>query len=208
MVGNTHRSGRSKLIHSTYRCPSKRYACFNKEINREYLESYVVNLLGEHIFNTHALKSLTKKINKHAAAQKHQVTKNTEGIQKSLAEIDLAINNIANAIASGLLSDALRVRLQQLEQEKATLIASLRLPAPSNEIIIDPPTILAEYHSLQHSPNSPAYKEFIANFIDRIVVGRYAIAITLKTGLDVCTALDTTVTARRQEVYTQYKRPG
>lgn len=208
MVGNTHRSGRNKLIHSTYRCPSKRHSCSNKEINREYLECYVTKLLEEHIFNAPALHSITKKISKHTATLSRHVAENAESIQKKLADLDLAIHNVADAIASGLLSDALISRLTELEKEKTALEASLHVATPATEVIIDPRTILAEYHSIRQAPTAPAYKGFITGFIDRIVVGQYSVTITIKTGLDVCPTLDTTVTARRQELYTQYKRPG
>lgn len=62
MVGNKRYSGRNKLLYVTYRCPTHRHACSNKEINRDYLEGYVTDLLEKNIFNTSALKSISRKI--------------------------------------------------------------------------------------------------------------------------------------------------
>ena len=58
MVGNTRRSGRNKDIYITYRCPSKRYACSNREINQSYLDSYVVAALEEHLLNAKSLRRI------------------------------------------------------------------------------------------------------------------------------------------------------
>lgn len=55
MVGNT-RKYETKPTYVTYRCPSKRPACTNKEINRDYLEAAVVGLLEEELLNTSSLK--------------------------------------------------------------------------------------------------------------------------------------------------------
>ena len=45
------------------------------------------------------------------------------------------------------------------------------------------------------------YKEFICGFIDKIEIGKYAVSITLKTGLDIFPSLDTIFNVRRQEIY-------
>jgi len=67
MVGNARHSGRDKSLYVTYRCPSKHYSCSNKEINRDYLERFVVDLLEERIFNNTALKQITENIERHSA---------------------------------------------------------------------------------------------------------------------------------------------
>ena len=62
MVGNARRSGRDKSLYITYRCPSQKHTCTNREINRDYLERYVVELLEEEIFSPSAMRSLAEKI--------------------------------------------------------------------------------------------------------------------------------------------------
>lgn len=203
MVGNARYSGRSKLLYVTYRCPSRKYACSNKEINRDYLESYVVDLIEREILNASSLRKLAREISKHAETAQKPTESHLERERK---EIDNAIQNVANAIETGLISDALVTRLKELEKRKAELarITSSKNPITSNAHV-DPAFILAEFAEVKQSPASPQYKDFIRGFIDRIEVGSYNVKITIKTGLDIFPELDKSFEVRRQEIYERKK---
>ena len=205
MVGNSRHSGRSKLLHVTYRCPSRKYICASKEINRDYLEEYVIELIEKEILNSQTLHKLRRAIEKHA--EKAQIPTDSQW-QQELSEIDAAIKNVAEAIEAGLLTDVLMARLKELEKRKKELgNRTITKGSGGTAIEIDVPTILAEYKEVKKSPASPAYKEFIRNFIDRIDVGTYSVKITLKTGLDIFPALDITYEVSRQKIY-EKKRMG
>ena len=202
MVGNKRYSGRNKALYVTYRCPTHKYACTNKEINRDYLERYVKSLLEKEIFNVSALKRLSKRIESKSATS----TPKQQGLQmeQELKDVNTALQNVADAVASGLISDALVDKLNKLEERKQNLETQLQSAQSSTEVSftpIDINLILSEYTSICQSPALPSYKEFISSFINRIEVGKYIVDITLKTGLDVCPMLDTTYPIRRQEVY-------
>lgn len=206
MVGNTRYSGRNKELYVTYRCPSKRYSCSNKEINREYLENCVVSLLEQNLLNPKSLKRLATKITKSADAHAKTAADTVEQLRNQLEEVEAGLKNIADAVAAGLLSNALIARLNELEERKASLEAALHAATViPRETVIDPAAILAEYRSVKDAPASPAYKEFVAGFLGKISVGRYAVTIVLKTGLDVVPELDTTFLVRREVVYAQKK---
>ena len=49
------------------------------------------------------------------------------------------------------------------------------------------------------------YNDFIQRFIDKIVIGRYIVDITLKTGLDIYPKIDTTYNVKQQETYKMKK---
>lgn len=199
MVGNMRHSGSSKALYVTYRCLSRKTVCHNKEINRDYLEHYIVELIETQILNAASLRRLKNRILKHMECIPEE-----EGVEDlpSLREIEEAIQNVTDAIEAGLLSDALVARLRTLEEEKARLqrfATERHRRFHADEI--DPPTILNQYHEVKKSPASPAYRLFIRDFIDRIEVGRYSVRVILKTGLDVAPELDTAVEVRRQEIY-------
>ena len=200
MVGNTRYSGRDKTLYVTYRCPSKRYACNNKEINRGYLESYVVSLLEKHLLNVHSLNTIKNRIEEIASSGTND--NRLAETEKKLSDVKTALKNVADAVAAGLLSEALIERLKSLEQEKAELEAVLlESQATCDDVTVDTKLILSQYAEVKDSPSSPAYKEFICSFIDKIVVGKYTVSFTLKTGLDIFSTLDTTFHVRRQEIY-------
>ncbi len=203
MVGNSRHSGRSKLLHVTYRCPSRKYNCSNKEINRDYLEEYVKNLVESQILNARALKKLQKQIEKHAETAQIPTESHR---QRELKEIDKALRNVAEAIEAGLLTDVLVARLKELEKRKKELCDGATVEELGNAAItIDTQMILADYHAVKGSPSSPAYKEFLRAFVGRIEVGAYSVKITLKTGLDLFPSLDTTYEVSRREIYERRK---
>jgi len=186
----------------TYRCPSHKHICINKEINRDYLDSYVISLLEREVFNKRSLKSISKKVED--ARNSCNVESKNPSVAQELEIINEALQNVADAVASGLISDALIAKLQELERQKTS--AEQRLKETyirTDDISIDTELILSEYHDAKESPHLPGYRDFISNFIDKITVGKYVVDISLKTGLDICPELNTSYIIRRQEIYEQ-----
>lgn len=209
MTGNARSCGRSKKMYVTYRCASKSYVCRNKEINRDYLERYVIGLLEKHIFNVSAMKRIAKKILTMSESYTDIVADEQAALQAKLNEVNTAIKNITDVIMSGLVSEALTDKLTELENEKAGIETSIATldgrSKDSREAAVDPFLIPHEYAELKNSPGSPLYKNFIQSFISRIEIGRYGLSVTIKTGLDIFPNLDTTLTVSRKEVYEQGK---
>lgn len=200
MVGNKRYSGRSKLLYVTYRCPNPRHICSNKEINSRYLESYTEKLLDKEIFNKSALNKISKKIKSYESENPNITRK--QSLNEELEEISKALQNVADAVASGLISDALVEKLKELEEKKKKAENELlMLRSETSTVNIDTSMILSEYNEVSKSPNLPNYRAYITNFIDRIEVGKYMVDVTLKTGLDVYPELNNTYHIRRQEIY-------
>lgn len=195
--------GRNKEKYATYRCPTNRRFCSNKEISRDYLERYTIYLLETHIFNSKALGRIKKNILKYSSTAETILQQDYSAIDAEIARNAEELKNIADAVAAGLLSSALVERLNRLEDEKQELAARrsrLASLSQNSDTNIDTGLILSEYASLKKTPSNPAYKTFISSFIDRIEVGRYTLVFVLKTGLD------TSITVRRQEIYEYGKR--
>jgi len=199
MFGNARRGGRNKELYVTYRCPTRKHACSNREINRDYLEEYVIMLLEKHIFNTRALKRLSKGIVIYGNSD--NTKERQRQLQAQLAEIEEALKNDADAIQAGHISSALVTRLNELETEKAIIENKLTDMAKPVEISIDTQLIMSEYTKVKQTPASPEYKTFIKGFIDKIIVGKYTVDVTLKTGLDVCEEMNTMVNVPRKDIY-------
>ena len=119
MVGNKHYCGRNKNLHITYRCPSNRHICANKEINRDYIDNYVISLLEQEIFNRQSLKNIAEKIEKHHLSLNNQ--EDTSSLSCELENVNQSLKNVADAVANGLISDALINKLKELELKKASI---------------------------------------------------------------------------------------
>lgn len=205
MTGNTRYSGRNKEKYVTYRCPSKHYICNNKEINQEYLDRFVVAMLEVHIFNDAAIQGIAKRIESMSGNHSEIIAEERDKLRASLDEVSAAITNITNVIMSGIVSTALTDKLTELEQERGQIEADIQdleqRDIADRDTEADILSIPLKYARLKGNISNPKYKCFIQDFIEKIDVGRYELSITLKTGLDVCPALDTTLTVRRQELY-------
>ena len=200
MTGNYRNCGRSKLPYITYKCPTNRHSCSNKEINKVYLERYVIKLLEDTFLNPSALKKISKEIKKYAS--KAPKTNSVALLERELQETEDALQNVADAVAQGLMSDTLLERLKELEERKTELQDTIANIAVSNTAsYLDVDLILSDYAEVKDSPLAPMYKTFICSLIDRIDVGCYTVDITFKTGLDMYSSLDTTYNVRRQEIY-------
>ena len=187
MVGNSVHCGRNKALYITYRCPNKRRYCSNKEINRDYLESYVISLLETEIFSASAMKRIGKRVESNRKNHAENLKATRQRLEEELSQTETVITNVANAIASGIISQALTKKLKELEEIKTQLLSTLSKSETEEQSIpeIDSQLILSKYKGLKSSPSFPEYKEFLQNFIDKIIIGKYAVDITLKTGLDI-----------------------
>ena len=94
------------------------------------------------------------------------------------------MKNVADAVASGLMSESLIAKLNELEGKKAELEKKLAEGSERREYSkIDTGLILSGYAEVKEAKASPLYPTFISEFIERIKVGKYTVIITLKTGL-------------------------
>lgn len=208
MVGNARHSGRNKALQVTYRCPSQRHVCRNKEINRDYLERYVVGLLEQEIFSPSAMRGLAKRLEKRQRDAGKTMLARQEALQRQLNEVIQEAQNIADAIAQGLLSPTLAERLEKLEAQREQLtgeLARLHEGNATGAAEIDLLYIPKRYAELKQSPAPPEFKSFIADFVARVVVGRYRVELTVKTGLGLDSELDSTMVVRREDVYRTHK---
>ena len=188
----------------TYRCLSPKHLCKNREINRDYLEWKVVELLEENIFNKKSLRRIKKDIETYLDCSDNANEEDLASVNLSLEKVNAELQNITDVIASGIISTALKERLISLEEEKTALAdkkANLELLPSRDTPTIDTDLLLAQYGYFRLSPKSPNFKTFIQQFINKITVGNYTVYIDLKTGLDIAPALDKEFSIRREELY-------
>ncbi len=204
MNGNTRYSGRSKLQYSTYRCSSVKTLCDNKEINRDYVDRYVIALLEKYIFNEEAITILTEKIKKYYSANRRKNEKELKELSERLVDITESIENIINAIEVTRGSQVLVEKLDALEQEKALLkhdilektdfLTNIKKEVNANKI-------LNTYNNLKKSNSICEFRDFVTSSIDVITVYKYYVVIRIKTGLGVADIFDMDVNVKRKEIY-------
>ena len=87
----------------TYRCLSPKYLCKNREINRDYLEWKVVELLEENIFNKKSLRRIKKDIETYLDCTDNTNEEELASVNLSLEKVNAELQNITDVIASGII---------------------------------------------------------------------------------------------------------
>ena len=206
MSGGSRRGGRNHTFYAGYRCLSRKGFCQNREISKDQLENYVLQLLEQEIFSPEAMERNIARI---SAFQEQQGTKShrlQQEKQRKLNHIETELQNVTRAIAQGIISETLVERINALEEQKRQLqqeVAAVQIPGELDSL--DPQMIPGQYRMLKSRPDSKEYRMFIGSFIERIEAGRFSVSITLRTGLEICPELDTTISVRRQLLFEREK---
>lgn len=198
--GNLRFAGERKNRLATYRCDEHRSVCNNKENNKDYLDAYVVELLRQKIFNKPTLRKRIKAVNNYISKYNTDFDKHYENKKAELEQVTKALSNITDAIEKGIITNALIDRAETLEQQRnelQTQLASLR----QYELLEEGSYmhLIEDFRNMER--NTPQFRTFVQNYIDKIVTYPYHIEIVLDVGLGVIGEIKETVTIRRGELY-------
>jgi len=200
IVGNVRFSGRSKTRLATYRCNTHRSECRNKEINKDYLDVYVVDLLRRKIFNKNSLKHLVNNVNTYIRQYNSEYDTNYESVKAEYDEIQGNLDNITMAIEKGIITENLIKRAEDLEQKRAEIEIKLSeihklSPIEYNDFL----PAIDEFRQLER--NTEKFRAFIQSYVKRITVYPYHLEIEINTGLGIADKINEIVTIRRGELY-------
>jgi len=107
--------------------------CTAPTLKQQELEDTIIKLLTERLLNSCEIEELAKKVNEQYKIIYNESFENTKELEKEIKDKDNQINNITNAIASGVNSSALLLKLQQLEDIKRTLEEQLQFTSNINK---------------------------------------------------------------------------
>ncbi|MCL2426965.1 MAG: recombinase family protein [Oscillospiraceae bacterium] len=175
--GNRSHNGRNKRLLVTYRCTKSKthgnLRCTNRDVNRNYLESFVFNRIGELIFSKDRIPKLIAAYH----SQQNQNTVETSSAQKrlysKLEDVQKKIDNIVSVITQTG-SPSLLESLEKLEEEKKSLTVQISLEESRNmKERLDEIEIVAAYRRAQElfeSGSLPQRKQLLNLYLKRINV--------------------------------------
>lgn len=144
MTGTRKTAGRNKDLYVSYECSTRKRtkACDMKAINKDYVESAVIDHLEKNMFSPEAIDKLVTKILDYTASQSKEINRDIKLFTDQLAGIQTEINNIVNAIAAGMFHPSMKDKMDALEAKKADLVRRLeeaklqaQTHAPTEEMI-------------------------------------------------------------------------
>lgn len=200
MIGNVRYSGRSKTRLATYRCPTHRKECKNKELNKDYIDSHVSVLIGEKLLNPVYLKKAVNNVNKYVKQYNKDYNKNHNTVSEQYNQVLENLNNITAAIEKGIMTDSLIQRAETLENEKAQLetrLKEMQLLTPIEYKDVE--YLYKQWKELKR--HTEEYRTFIQQFVKEIRVRPYDFDIVLDVGFGTTTELTEKITMRRGELY-------
>ena len=187
MYGNTRICGRHKSRYSSYRCTAgaNKRGCKNKEIRREYIESYVLDELYERLFSNYSIQKLTAMLNDYNSRIAQESDSDIKRLEKALAENQRKISNIFNFIMeNGFASDTAKATLTALEEEKKLLENQLKEITDKNtsnaisEAIVK--ELMEKSGEFLRTHKLSECRNFITSYIDKVIIYESKIEVIFK----------------------------
>ncbi|MBF0548322.1 MAG: recombinase family protein [Candidatus Riflebacteria bacterium] len=182
--------GRNRTKYYTYRCShraSNKDKCDNKEVNRTYLEDFVLSELQRVLFNERRIGNLARRLNEYQVKTRMDNSKEVEKVQKELSSINPQIQNILDAISQGMDHSTLKERLTTLESEKIRLQLQIKeLEYSDQKPFMDEAAlreILKRYSNFVKTRSIPECKKFVREFVEKVVVHKDSVEVHLKINI-------------------------
>lgn len=118
-ASNKKMTGRNKKLHVTYRCTGRqmKHICPNKEIRREYIEAFVLDMLAQYVFDDKIIPKIAAEYRKYQINKNSDIVKTRDNLSKRLNELKKEINNLVGLVTKTG-SAALAEKLTEIENEK------------------------------------------------------------------------------------------
>ncbi len=204
MCGNRRYSGRNKSLYSTYRCFTNKESCINKEINRYYLEDFILAKIKELYFYRDRVKKMYRKIDRYIETNTQSMRDDIKRLSAELSTVNESSQNVTNAIERGVSVDDIFKRSEELQEKKAQLQTEIAKKSRIIQTAFDDSDIdqtVTDCRALLKNPVNPENRDFLTRVLDRIIVKRDDVKIIFKTGLSVNDDFDTAIIATRDEIY-------
>ena len=184
MSGNTRRSGPKKILYSTYECNKRKREkiCNGKGINRDVVESIVIDYLQNFFFTKDNLRNISKQIYDYQLRRSTKTPPELKALKKELKQTETELNNIVDAIAASGAQDwmiekgnKLNDKITYLKGKISYMEKSSIAPVLSEEQIY---AYLAKDADIK-SLDLAGQRAVIKAYVDRVIVYEHNIEIQL-----------------------------
>ncbi len=133
--GNRKNSTGNRVPNITYRCNNRARrtgrACHSREVNRDYLESFVLRQIEKAVFNKHMADHLLRRFREYIAVKQMERNEVFQRLEKQIAELERREDNLSDLLATGVVNQmekaALLKKLGKIESEKLDLMEQLEV---------------------------------------------------------------------------------
>ena len=163
----------------SYRCGCRKQKrdCKNREIKRDYLETFILQELEKNILNDDAIPVLSKALNEKLKESNDNNSELLKSLENKLEKVNKEINNVLNAIMNGIVNSMLKEKLDELEQVKINLDLKMsELKRENKEIDTVGVTedqiraMFSQFRKFVIQRNIPECKKFIGDYIKEVII--------------------------------------
>ncbi|WMI80552.1 recombinase family protein [Anaerotignum sp. MB30-C6] len=176
MFGNSRYCGRNKLKYVTYKCSGRaqKRTCNTKELNKNYIENFVLDALYNNLFSKHSIEKLTDMLNQYKNEIQQKTQKElTEATGKLKAVVKETSQTLEIVCQSGITIDTVSEKLHELERQKQLLQdrideLSMDVNLQTSENIVC--GLVESSKEFIKNKNLPKCKSIINSYIEKVVV--------------------------------------
>ncbi len=189
--GNRKNSVGNKAPNITYRCNNRArktgVACHNKEVNRDYLESFVLQKIEAAIFNKKMVSIIMDKFQNYIHKLSVEKNDSLRRLEKEIHVVEERQNNLSDILADGctdkLEQNILLQKLKSLEIKKLNLQEliehekiALAVDAPNRRVLEE---CFIQARSLFRAKKLEEQQVLINLYVERVIVNQDQIEVIL-----------------------------
>ena len=183
-TGNRRFSGRNKTKYVTYRCTNhnKGEKCNCKEVNRDYLEAFVIDTIENHILGDENEMRLFNDFRERQIKGNNEHNNRIASLKKEVAILETQRHNILTYIDKGIAADELLIHLQdkknEIERTRAEIVA-LENSAPKLINEYEFKELMKATKETIARRSLPDLRRLIAFYVTKIEIGKDDIFVVL-----------------------------
>ncbi len=204
LIGTSRKAGRNKDLYLTYKCKNKENGkkCESKEINKTYLEQFVLQSLLHSIFTKENANDIVESYNKYLLSSKDTSKDEIHSLKKELAQIKKEGEHLLQFIMQGNSSAMVSEKLKEVEMTKQGIECKINdLMNHHDTKIIKKEKLLktfADLHSntqmLMNDQNKVEFKKLFSAFVEKAHIDNEFVSIEFNlekaVGLQITKVID------------------
>ena len=186
-------TGKSGVRHHYYYCSGqRRKICDKKPVRKEWIEQLVLKRIAELLQNDEILDFIAENTYQYYVRQNTD-SSYTESLRAELRDTENAMANLVRALEAGIFNDATRTRMEELDEQKRALSASLAAARLKQDLGLRKEHIVYFLHrfSAMDCHDRNCQKQLIRTFLNSVFVYDDKVVLTFNYSGD-----DRTITLR------------
>lgn len=189
-TGNRKKSTGNRAPIVTYRCNNQsrrtNISCTNREVNRDYIEAFVLRQIERSIFNKRMANVILERFEEYLREKNKEMSQTLNRLESQIHEIDGKLENLSDVLADGVDRRQRQIilgKMEKLEDEKVALQeyvmqekAALELDIPDrNELLL----CFRKAQEMFREQSLEEMQQLIDLYVEKIIVHKDEVEVIL-----------------------------